>query len=402
MNFRYTIATTLKQIDAKQWRSCALSAPPFLSYEFFTALEFSQSVGGDSGWDLRAMIIWQNDTLIAILPMYKKSHSYGEYVFDQAWANAYQQHQMDYYPKLLVAVPFTPITANKILAKPEFDSPELTEFVIQSVKDYCLLEEYSSIHWLFTTGSQQKLAENHQYCYRKSVQFQWQNLGFNCFDDFLARFTSRKRKDIRKERRRLLEKEVVIKRLASDQISAQDMDFFYQCYCQTYLKRSGHTGYLTRRFFEQIYANLRPNLLLVVAEQNSIPVASALYLFNDSGLYGRYWGALKEIDGLHFECCYYAGIEFAIQHRLPTFNPGTQGEHKLLRGFEPIYCESIHHLIEPAFHAAVVNYVEQEHRAIEHYFEQTATVVPFKKTQSDSVDSPIAKRPNHHKMTGNL
>jgi len=376
----------MQQINAEDWLLCAVNAPPFLSYEFFTALEESQSVGADSGWELRAMLIWQGKTLVAIVPMYEKSHSYGEYVFDHAWANAYQKHQLAYYPKLLVAVPFTPVTANKILAKPEFDCPELTEFVFEAVKTLCSLEQYSSIHWLFIDEKQKRVAEKALYCHRKSVQFQWHNLDFRCFDDFLGRFTSRKRKDIRKERRKLLTQDVVIEHLSGDQISPQDMAFFYQCYRQTYIKRSGHTGYLTQRFFEQIYVNLRANVLLVIARQQASPIASALYLYNDSGLYGRYWGALKEVDGLHFECCYYSGIEFAIQRKLPIFNPGTQGEHKLLRGFEPIYCESVHHLNEPAFHAAVVDYVEQEHHTIEHYFEQTNAVVPFKKIQSDNND----------------
>lgn len=390
MTLRYTIATTMNQIDADSWRQCALDVPPFLSFEFLAALEDSGSVGGDTGWNMQAMVIYQEDELVAIVPMYAKHHSYGEYVFDHAWANAYQQHQLDYYPKLLVAVPFTPVTANKILAKKSFDGASLTEYVFKSVKQYCVAKNYSSAHLLYAASHQISIAEEMQFCQRTSVQFQWQNIGYGCFEDFLARFTSRKRKDIRKERRKVLEQDINVKVISGAQINAEDIAFFYQCYCQTYLKRSGHTGYLTRGFFEQIYATLRSNLMLVIAVQGSAPVASALYLFNEGGLYGRYWGALKEIDGLHFECCYYAGIEFAIQQGLPLFNPGTQGEHKLLRGFEPIYCKSVHHLAEPAFHAAVVNFVKQEHQATEHYFEQTSAVVPFKKTQSDKVVLPKA------------
>ena len=384
MRFSYTIETSIRDIEEASWKACAQNAPPFLDYQFLLALEESHSVGGDSGWDLKLMVVWHKDVAVALLPMYQKSHSYGEYVFDHAWANAYQQHQLEYYPKLLVAVPFTPVTANKLLISPGYESAEMDSFVLQVLKQYCQSEAYSSVHWLYAVSHQLKNAIEQQYCQRLSVQFEWKNQNYANFDDFLSRFTSRKRKDIRKERRRLIEQGVEIRSLSGKDVSEDDMSFFYQCYRQTYLKRSGHAGYLTRRFFEHIYAKLGGNLFLVIAYQESQPIAAAFYLYNNTGLYGRYWGALKDVDGLHFECCYYAGIEFAIEKKLPIFNPGTQGEHKLLRGFEPMYCQSLHYLVEPAFHAAVENYVEQERHTIEHYFRQTTAVVPFKKTQSDN------------------
>ncbi len=379
MTFTYKIESSIDAFPQDLWDQFADSEAPFLQYPFLRALEHSDSVGGDSGWEPRFLRVSDcHSNTIAVLPMYLKRHSYGEYVFDHSWANAYHQHGIEYYPKLLIAVPFTPVTATKLMVHSSANYQDVLTFVLSALEDWSTQQSLSSIHWLFCSVQEREIQTNTAFCERHSVQFIWRNRDYRAFDDYLARFTSRKRKDIRKERKKVSDAGIRIETKSGPTISASDMDFFYQCYCQTYLKRSGHTGYLTRSFFEQIYATFADQILLVIAYHENQPIAAAMYLFNATGLYGRYWGAMEEVDGLHFECCYYSGIEFAIQHRLPLFNPGTQGEHKILRGFEPELCFSAHHCLDQRFHTAVEDFVLQEQRAIAHYYEQTRAVVPFK------------------------
>jgi predicted N-acyltransferase len=399
MSFSFSISTSIKNIDKALWQGMLETAPPFLEYDFLLALEQSSSVCDEAGWVPTFMTIFSDDVPVAYIPMYEKHHSYGEYVFDHAWANAYHQHQIDYYPKLVIAVPFTPVTANKLICEQSHQSKDIWVYALEAIKTYCQQQGFSSAHWLYAKPNQAVDASKFGFNERLSVQFQWRNKDYKDFEHYLSCFTSRKRKDIRKERRKIYDQGVTIRSLHGDNISSDDMAFFYDCYRVTYLKRSGHTGYLTKSFFEQIYASLRANLFLVIASSQGRPIASALYLFNSSGLFGRYWGAIQDIDGLHFECCYYAGIEFAIANKLPLFNPGTQGEHKILRGFEPVYCHSVHYLVEPAFHAAVENFVQQERHGIKQYFEQTCAIVPFKKTESGNSGS---SQVTIEKKTGNL
>ncbi|WP_100642095.1 GNAT family N-acetyltransferase [Alteromonas facilis] len=372
---------SITQLCSERWQLWAQDKPPFLQYAFLSAMERSGSVGADSGWHPKHLRVFdtQSQTDIAYIPAYTKDHSYGEYVFDHAWANAYHQHGLEYYPKLLVAIPFTPVTMAKLLCAPEHIQPVLA-FLTVAISDLCEDRDWSSFHWLFDFPKQVPY-QSTNLAQRCSVQFQWQNLDYTSFDDFMARFTSRKRKDIRKERRRVCEQGVSIRQLSGSELALSDIEFFYHCYRNTYFKRSGHAGYLNHEFFVALYDNLKDAMMVVMAYKEQQPIASALYFYNESGLFGRYWGALEDIDGLHFECCYYQGIEFAIANELALFNPGTQGEHKLLRGFEPIMCHSFHHCCEPAFHDAVSRYTEQERDSIEKYFAQAQDFVPFKKTE---------------------
>lgn len=378
MNLSHQIESSINAFEREIWDTFANDAAPFMQYDFLNALEQSGSVGGESGWEPNYLRVCEGKDTIAVLPMYLKHHSYGEYVFDHSWANAYHQHGLEYYPKLLIAVPFTPVSAAKLLLKPDTPYQVVLAYVVETLQAWSHKQALSSIHWLFCSEREATLRDIDDFNERHSVQFIWHNRDYQDFDDYLSRFTSRKRKDIRKERKKVSSANIKIETKTADSLSSGDIDFFYQCYRQTYLKRSGHTGYLTRTFFEQIYANLADQTLIVLAKRDDKPIAAALYLYNTSGLYGRYWGALEDVDGLHFECCYYSGIEFAIQHKLPLFNPGTQGEHKILRGFEPELCYSVHHCLDPRFNHAVKDFVVQEQRAIAHYYAQTCAVVPFK------------------------
>lgn len=370
--------SSISEIGNSQWQRLAKDAGPFLSYDFLYALETANCVDAEdpdnnqTGWQVDYLSLWQEDELLAVVPGYIKYDSYGEYVFDHGWANAYYQHGLDYYPKWIAAIPFTPVTGPRVLCKGDNAGQYLSFF-----RDYLKQRrDISSLHWLFCPQQTQQLLCSDGFLARYSVQFQWVNYAYQDFNHFLSNFTARKRKDIKKERKRVLQN-VEVKRVLGTELTAQQKTHFYQCYRLTYLKRSGHNGYLTADFFKSIFDTMANNIMLVVAEQDSQAIASALFFYNEIGLYGRYWGALKPVDGLHFECCYYQGIEFAIEQQLPLFNPGTQGEHKLLRGFEPLYCHSAHLLHDNRFHDAVANFLQQEQTGIENYYTQAEKALPF-------------------------
>lgn len=374
----FEIVHSINTISPESWDSISENQGPFLQRSFLLALEESGSVNGDTGWQPCHLIGYQNNDLVAIVPMYKKTHSYGEYVFDFAWADAYHQHQLAYYPKLISAIPFTPVSGGRILTSADIDTIQLLDEMINYLRSHISEQAISSFHILFPEKTTSDSLKSKGCPQRINVQFQWFNRNYVDFDDFLSGFTARRRKNVKKERKKIENQGVAVTRLSGEKITKQDMDFFYQCYCQTYLKRSGHSGYLTEKFFNLLLQNMPESLMLVIASDASGPVASALYLFDNNQLNGRYWGALKDVDSLHFECCYYQGIEFCIENNIQTFNPGTQGEHKILRGFEPIVCYSNHFLADSAFHSAVERFIEQETPGIMAYKSNASKVLPFK------------------------
>ncbi len=375
MGLQFRFIKHIADVDASNWDRLTTHGGPFVSHAFLCALESSGSVGQDTGWLPHHLVIEDDNNLIAAMPGYIKTDSYGEYVFDHAWANAYYHHGREYYPKWVSAVPFTPVTGPRILMSPGCDMSAVEHALLNSL-DGLASEGISSLHVLFPTATPTILTKA-GYLTRYSVQFQWHNYDYSCYDDFLNALTARKRKGLKKAYRQLSHQEVTVERLTAESITSDDRHFFYHCYQQTYLKRSGHNGYLTRAFFDEVFDTLRDNIMLVVARQHGVRVASALFLYDDSGLYGRYWGSLNDIDGLHFICCYLEGIRFAIERSLPLFNPGTQGEHKILRGFEPVFCRSYHKLFAHEFHLAVADYLHRETPAIASYFNQARDVLPF-------------------------
>lgn len=373
-----SIVPRIADISPEIWDALAKGEGPFLRHAFLNALEQTDCCTSATGWHPMHLMVKDNDQVVALIPGYRKTHSYGEYVFDQGWANAYHQHGLDYYPKWIAAIPFTPVSGARILTKQGYQLPSTVLSDLQQVIETHSGESISSIHWLFTNShTQQLLSSQKNMLTRYAVQFQWHNYQYNCFDDFLCALTARKRKEIRKTEKRHREAGITFTHTRGQQIDDDVVSFFIQCYQATYLKRSGHLGYLNQAFFELLRHSMPENLLFVTAYEHGIPIASALFLFDDSGLYGRYWGALKEVDGLHFAACYFEGIKFAIKHQLPLFNPGTQGEHKLLRGFEPIYCQSEHRLFHPSFQNAVADFLQQETRQMTEYFNQARNVLPF-------------------------
>ena len=393
MALRWQPILSVDDITQQQWQQLSNHnthySTPFLSYKFLKGLELSQCVDANTGWNSYHIGIFDCDTadkLVGFIPCYLKTHSYGEYVFDHAWANAYQHHQIPYYPKLVACIPFTPVTGSRILMdlNSAYSFDDLNDFTLSNTDEILEAAHASSFHCLFLPEYQSQLFAQDKLLQRLSVQFVWQNKNYSTFDDFMQQMTSRKRRSIRKERiaaSKLTDKdEITIKRLCGDQLTKEVLEDFYLCYQQTYLKRSGHTGYLNQAFFEYLQMTMRDNIMIVMAYYNDQCIASALFFFNEQQLFGRYWGALQDVSGLHFECCYYQGIEFAIEHKLKQFNPGTQGEHKILRGFEPTLCFSNHYLQHPGFQAAVGDFLKNEKIGIEQYKQQAQNVLPFKQT----------------------
>lgn len=393
---------SVDDITQQQWRQLSDDNPdystPFLSYLFLKGLEVSGSVDGKTGWHSYHIGIFDSvdedqmddaetevKNLIGFMPCYLKTHSYGEYVFDHAWANAYQHHQVPYYPKLVACIPFTPVTGSRMLV--DVSSPhsfeKITAFVLASTDNILEQARASSLHYLFLPKYQSDRLAEDKLLQRLSVQFVWKNRAYEDFDAFMQEMTSRKRRSIRKERTGALAisetETVTIKRLTGDLLTTEVLADFYLCYQQTYLKRSGHTGYLTNAFFDYLQTKMRDNILIVMAYSSEKCIASALFFYNDEQLFGRYWGALQDVSGLHFECCYYQGIEFAIEKKLSQFNPGTQGEHKILRGFEPTFCYSNHYLQHPDFQAAVDDFLQREKIGVRQYKLQGESVLPFKR-----------------------
>ncbi len=372
---------------------------PFLTHAFLAALEDSGCTQTETGWTPKHLLVFEGDTVdnngrpqpIAAMPLYLKHHSYGEYVFDWAWADAYHRNGIDYYPKLLSAVPFTPATGPRLTIGHHFQSNNSPhgdtrqEQVIHTVADflagYCREHNLSGWHQLFLPAQQTPHWRDADSLTRTGCQFHWINRGYQNFDDFLQSFNSRKRKSVRRERRQVTEQGVTVSRLVGDDITKDDWDRFYHFYHTTYLKRSGNTGYLNRAFFEAIGRDLSDQILMVKADiEGEGTVACALCFFDDTHLYGRYWGCRIEVPGLHFETCYYQGIEFAIERGLKRFDPGAQGEHKIQRGFEPTLTYSQHWLADDRFHSAVDNFVAQETPGVEAYQADCKTYLPFKRS----------------------
>lgn len=378
MSLKLQFCPEITQINSEQWDQLTRHHYPFLRYAFLQALETSGSVTAKTGWQPYHLWVTDNSTPVACMPLYIKTHSYGEYVFDWSWADAYQRYQLNYYPKLVNAIPFTPVTGPRVITSATTDKATIEAQILSALHQESQKLGLSSIHVLFPESLPAR--DNATWSTRHSVQFQWYNRGYSDFNDFLSHFASRKRKNVNKERRKIHDNNIVIRRFCQDSLQPEHLEFFYTCYQQTYLKRSGHEGYLNLDFFKTLFATMADNLLIVQAEKHGDPVAAALYFYDKNGLYGRYWGSLQDIDGLHFECCYYQGIEFAIANQISLFNPGTQGEHKIQRGFEPTLCYSQHWLANPQFNRAVQDFVHNEQQHIAQYQAQACSLLPFKQT----------------------
>jgi len=376
MNYRTGIVTSLAEVGQSEWDALlALQADanPFLSYAFLHALHESGSASADSGWMPHYLTIRRHGRLEAAMPLYMKWHSYGEYVFDWAWADAYRRHGLAYYPKLLCAVPFTPVTGSRLLAR---DSAA-TVALIAALRALQESQETSSTHILYPPQTQAEVLNAAGFMLRTGIQFHWLNQNYTSFDDFLATLERKKRKNILAERRKVAQAGVRFKHLRGPDISDDDWRFFKRCYDLTYAAHAS-SPYLNLDFFLRIGTSMPQHILLIVAERDGERVGASLVIYNERTLYGRYWGALENIPCLHFETAYYQPLDFCIRNGIQCFEGGAQGEHKMARGFLPQMTWSAHWLAHPDFADAVEQFLERESGGIDAYMDELQERNPYK------------------------
>ncbi|WP_370280926.1 GNAT family N-acetyltransferase [Pontibacterium sp.] len=372
------LTDNIESIGAELWNELCGTDYPFLRYEFLHALEHSGSVGKGTGWLPLHLSLKDGDTTVAVMPLYLKQHSYGEYVFDWAWADAYSRYGLDYYPKLLSAIPFTPAYGPRIGTKLPLE--QVIPAIREGIPQIAAKLSASSWHGLFAPKDTIELFQSETLMPRLGSQYHWFNRDYRDFDHFLEHFSSRKRKNLRKERKKVTDQGVELRTFAGNEISDALLHRFYHFYQITYLKR-GRKGYLTPEFFTLLRDTMPEHLVLVPAFVDGQAVAGALSLRSSTTLYGRYWGCLEEYDSLHFETCYYQGIEYCIREGLERFDPGAQGEHKIQRGFEPIETWSVHWIEDPGFREPIARFLEEEEAMMREQIAELTTWLPFKNDQ---------------------
>jgi predicted N-acyltransferase len=380
--YQLEIIGSLAEISASAWNSIVPNhANPFLKFEFLSALERSACVGGNTGWQPAHLILKSSTTLelIGAMPLYLKQHSYGEFVFDWSWAQAYEQHGLQYYPKALCAIPFTPVQGPRILCGSNRDCAEIGTALLAGLKNLLAQNNLSSAHILFPEKSEIDLMVKEGFMLRDSVQFHWENQGYQDFDQFLKVLTMKRRKNIRRERSLVATENISFSHIPGKQTSSSDWEFFYRCYENTYLEHHS-SPYLTEAFFKEIASTMPDNLHLIIASKGNRRIACSL-LFVDgpnAKAYGRYWGALEHINCLHFETAYYQAIEYCIHENIQIFEGGAQGEHKMARGFMPTTIHSAHWIVDPQFSKAIGHFLEREHQGITAYIDELSEHSPLK------------------------
>ena len=373
---KVTVHGSIADIDGDAWDSLAGSTYPFLRHAFLSLAESTGSVTPDAGWTPRHLVLEDGDRLRAVMPLYEKSHSWGEFVFDWAWAHAYEQAGLDYYPKLVSAVPFTPAPSHRLLRADHRDD-EAATILINAAIQLASDTGCSSFHVLFPSADEVPLLEDAGLLLRKDCQFHWHNRDYRSFDDFLATFNSAKRKKARRDRRKVSEQGIRFRRLKGSDLDGQTWATVYALIARTFMLR-GSLPYFNRTFFEGLSGSLPDNILVILAEIDERAVAAAVFFESETALYGRYWGSDGHFDALHFETCYYQGIEYCIETGKQLFEPGTQGEHKVARGFSPVTTWSAHWLARPEFANAIERYLNAEGEHVERYMDAVDARTPYK------------------------
>jgi uncharacterized protein len=372
---------TIDEVAPGQWNALSGTDSPFLRHEFLAALEHTGCVGPRTGWAPAYVTLSDAKGIAAAAPVFAKSHSYGEFVFDFGWAQAYNRLGREYYPKLSIAVPFTPATGPRLLVRPGLDAPKTSAALLKAIESFAADQGLSSAHALFLDEPSRETCERAGWLLRKDCQFHWSNRGYADFDAYLATFTAEKRKKARRERRRVAEAGITFDtRLGSD-LDSSLLDRVYAFHRDTFL-RHGHEPYLTRAFFAEICRTMGDALMVKVANHGGEPVACAIFFQSPNTLYGRYWGGGVDQHSLHFEACYHQGVEYCIERGLARFEPGTQGEHKIARGFEPTMTWSAHFIADKRFRAAVDDFLMREGAAIDEYAAEVREHVPFRNPQA--------------------
>jgi len=375
-DYELTIGLAMSEIGAEDWNRLASGHCPFLQHEFLLALESSGSVCPETGWQPCHIMVSVKKRVVAVMPLYQKHHSYGEYVFDWSWADAYRRYGMNYYPKLVTSIPFTPTQSARLLLDEAIDPEIVLSLVLEAISG---LAKFSSWHVLFPDNRDALLLEAAGLIRREGVQYHWFNREYTSFDDFLQACSSRKRKNLRKERESVQEQGISFELLAAVQISDAVWQKFYEFYQSTYQIR-GQQGYLNLDFFRSIAKALPEQVFLVMARKEQQYVAGALFFRDAQTLFGRYWGCSTDYQNLHFETCYYQGIDYCISNGLKRFDAGAQGEHKLRRGFEPTATTSFHWIADTEFRRAIGNFCQQEAEHVTAYSLAAARELPYKKS----------------------
>jgi predicted N-acyltransferase len=374
---RTSTSTSITDIDAADWDALNPGGSPFLRHGFLAQLEQARCVGPGTGWLPAPITLHDEHGLAAAAPAYVKSHSLGEFVFDQAWAHAYAQHGLAYYPKLVLGVPFTPATGPRLLVRPDLDAAATRAALVGAIREIAAARGYSSIHGLFVSEADRAALAAGGWLARLDVQFHWHNRGYRDFDHYLEGFTAEKRKKARRERRRVAEQGIQFETLLGTGIAQKDVDEAWELHRDTFL-RHGHEPYLTRAFFRALPETLGDAFMIKRARTRDRTVAVAIFFWNTEALYGRYWGASEDHHSLHFETCYHQGVDFCIERGIGRFEPGTQGEHKVSRGFVPSNTWSMHWIVDPRFRAAIGDYLRRESVHVDEYARDVDLHVPYR------------------------
>lgn len=368
---------SIDELDAREWNALGADRNPFLRHEFFAALEHTDCVGIDTGWAPCFFTLKDSKGLAGAVPAFLKTHSYGEFVFDFGWADAYSRLGARYYPKLTVAVPFTPATGPRLLVRPDLDQQTIARKLLSDIESFTAGHSLSSVHALFLDAPAKTACEQAGWLLRRDCQFHWTNHGYASFDAYLETFTAQKRKKAKRERRRVAEAGIVFETRVGPECDERTLDYVYAFHRDTFM-RHGKEPYLTREFFSEVVRTMGEAFMVKLAVHAGAPVAAAVFFWSKQALFGRYWGSSADHHSLHFETCYHQGIEFCIANGVAKFDPGAQGDHKVSRGFEPTITWSAHYIVNRRFREAIEDYLVREGASVDAYAEEVQTHVPFK------------------------
>ena len=377
MALRPEFHRSIGELDPRQWNALGAGANPFTRHEFLLALERTHCVGRATGWEPLYLTLRDGGGLAAAAAAFVKTHSFGEFVFDFAWARAYEGVGRRYYPKLTVGAPFTPATGPRLLVRADLDREALAAQLLEGLEERAASHGLSGAHALFLDEPARAACLRRGWLLRRDCQFHWNNRGYTSFDDYLATFTAEKRKKARRERRRVAEAGVRFETRFGGELDEGLLERIYALHRDTFV-RHGHEPYLTRAFFSEAARVMPESLMVKLAVHGRAVVAAAIFFWCEEALFGRYWGADADYHSLHFEACYHQGIEFCIERRIGRFEPGTQGEHKVSRGFEPALTWSAHYIVDPQFRAAIADYLTREAGAVEAYAHEVQAHVPYR------------------------
>ncbi len=371
------VHASIDELGDAQWNALNSRADPFLQHAFLSALEHNGCVGERFGWIPRHLGLWEGDRLVGAAPLYLKDNSYGEFVFDHAWADAYQRHGHAYYPKLVSAIPYTPASGRRLLLAEDRALEDASRVLLERALMLAEEEQVSSLHWLFVTEGEDALLRKRGFLPRLGCQFHWHNRGYPDFDAFLAALTAKRRKEIRRERRKVREAGVRFRVLRGDEVDDAQWQTFARLYARTFEEHYS-LATLNEGFFREVGVRMGRHVVLILAYSNGACVAGALFYRSDDTLYGRHWGSVETFDSLHFETCYYQGIDYCIREGLQRFEPGAQGEHKVRRGFLPSFTFSDHWIADEGFRAAIADFLDRETPLVRDYAETLGRHSPYK------------------------